>query len=142
MKIEDYEPLIHISRHELDQMCHRIISYYNWDATYCYALNKSMANYGCFDSSGRYFGNLGLEIVPIRDRFSERIARAGDHAHFNFRGVNPAHFGIDRYFAPKEFAPFMKHHPPMYRRINMIKHLCNFENIHIHEDINVRWGAL
>lgn len=147
MRIEDYSIDVHISRYEMDGLCDRVITYTGADKLWNYVLKKHLVRFGCFDQHGKYFGNLGLEVESSSVNLSvnseqRKFSRhySGDYAHFNLRGVNPEAFGIYRQWQPGEFAPFMKHHPAIYKRVELIKQKCAFKNIHIHEDIDIQWG--
>lgn len=134
MRIEDYGPQVHISRRELDNVCYNVVNHFGLNKLYNAALNKCIVPYGCFDSTGKYFGNLGLEV--------DINGECSNHAHFNLRGVNPEHFGIYRDWQPGEFAPYMKHHPAIYERVAVIKDKCKFANIHIYENIDIQWDLV
>lgn len=144
MRINDYGPQVTISRTGMEYLCHRLVRDLGYKALWNSTLQKYMFRYGCFDQPitypefepSKYFGNLGVEIEHIGDD----IWRCNGYAHFNLRGVNPLHFGIHRQWASGEFAPFMKSHPAIYKRVAIIKEQCDFINIHIHDNINTEWG--
>lgn len=135
MRIEDYETDIVLSRRGLDIICNRVVHAFGLDALWNNRLQKHIVRYGCFDSRGKYFGNLGMEVER-----SVSLWRCGPYAHFNLRGVNPEHFNIYRDWQEGEFAPFMKNHPQIYKRVELIKTKCKLINIHIYDDISIEWG--
>jgi hypothetical protein len=139
MRIEDYEINISLNRNGLDLLCNRVIEALGIKKLWNDNLQKHIIRYGCFDSRGKYFGNLGVEPIQRPSGLSLKW-RCGPYAHFNLRGVNPEHFNIYRNWQPGEFAPFMKHHPQIYKRVELIKSKCDLINIHIYYDINIEWG--
>lgn len=149
MRIEDYGPQVRISRSELNSICARLINDLGPAKLWNSYFRKHIFRYGCFDEpvtwpefqGSKYFGNLGVEIEESFHSLGGRKHwHCNGYAHFNLRGVNPEHFGIYRDWKPGEFAPFMKNHPAIWKRVERIKEQCDFINIHIHDDISIEWG--
>lgn len=137
MKIDDYQGS-NISRLGLDMIADRVARVIGIDRLWNEHLQRPIIRYGCFDNSGRYFGNLGIE--PEYYALGRGKWLSGGYAHFNLRGVRPEDFGIYKDWQPGEFAPFMKHHPAIWKRVAKLKDRCELVNIHIYDDINIAWG--